>query len=523
MATNLTGQFPVTSGLGHRYILVCYVYDCNAILTCPMKNKSETEHLRAFNFLHNYLLDRRFAPNHMRLDNEASASFKSNLRQKGIDYQLVPPHNHRRNSAERAIQTFKNHFVAILCGTDKLFPLHLWCRLLPQATATLNLLWSSHLHPQLSAKVHLNGTFDFNRTPLAPLGTKVLLHKTPHQRRTWAPHGVEGWYVGHAPEHYRCYTIHVICTNKTRIGSTVEFFPTQCAMPQTSSADHALCAALDLITVLQNPAPASALAPVSLLQLQALQQLADVFAAAAQTPAATPPRVPGPPRLPTAVANLQDHNVPPARRPQPARPVPSPTTPTATPTPVRPAAPRLSITPARLDASSLRVPVIPAPTRATPTRVPHQYPTRARTPPAVTQDNDPHHANHVATILPGAPTLAHPCQAHSHLANAVLHPEAGVALEYCTLSTDPTTTTTWVHSFANELGRLAQGVGDRVRGTDTIFFIPFTAVPSDRTVTYGRIVCDYRPQKAEPERTKKLNQNAPDSLSEVTSSTTPMT
>jgi hypothetical protein len=90
----------------------------------------------------------------------------------------------------------------------------------------------------------------------------------------------------------------------------------------------------------------------------------------------------------------------------------------------------------------------------------------------------------------------------THLANAVLHPETGMALEYRTLSTDPTTTTTWVRSFANELGRLAQGVGDRVQGTDTIFFIPFTAVPSDRTVTYGRIVCDYRLQKAEPDRTR---------------------
>jgi hypothetical protein len=87
--------------------------------------KSETEHLCAFNFLHNYLINQGFAPNHMRLDNEASTGFKSSLRQKGIDYQLVPPHNHCCNSAERAIQTFKNHFVAILCGTDKLFPLHL--------------------------------------------------------------------------------------------------------------------------------------------------------------------------------------------------------------------------------------------------------------------------------------------------------------------------------------------------------------------------------------------------------------
>jgi hypothetical protein len=41
-----------------------------------------------------------------------------------------------------------------------------------------------------------------------------------------------------------------------------------------------------------------------------------------------------------------------------------------------------------------------------------------------------------------------------------------------------------------------------ITGTDTIFFIPFARVPTDRTVTYGRLVCDYRPQKAEAERTR---------------------
>jgi hypothetical protein len=59
-----------------------------------------------------------------------------------------------------------------------------------------------------------------------------------------------------------------------------------------------------------------------------------------------------------------------------------------------------------------------------------------------------------------------------------------------------------VRSFANELGHLAQGVSNRVQGTDTIFFVPFSAIPTDRTVTYGRLVCDYRPQKSEPERTR---------------------
>jgi hypothetical protein len=35
----------------------------------------------------------------------------------------VPPKEHRVNAAERAIRTFKNHFVSILCTVDAKFPL----------------------------------------------------------------------------------------------------------------------------------------------------------------------------------------------------------------------------------------------------------------------------------------------------------------------------------------------------------------------------------------------------------------
>ena len=64
------------------------------------------------------------------LDNEASAAFKEAIRINS-NLQLVPPDTHRRNLAERAIQTFKNHFVAILAGVDESFPMYLWDRLLP--------------------------------------------------------------------------------------------------------------------------------------------------------------------------------------------------------------------------------------------------------------------------------------------------------------------------------------------------------------------------------------------------------
>jgi hypothetical protein len=93
-----------------------------------------------------------------------------------IDFQLSPPHIHRQKAAERAIHTFKDHFIAGLCSTDPDFPMNLWDRILPQAIQTLNLLQTSHLNPQLSAYAHVHGLFDVNRTPLTPPGMKVLIH-----------------------------------------------------------------------------------------------------------------------------------------------------------------------------------------------------------------------------------------------------------------------------------------------------------------------------------------------------------
>ena len=46
------------------------------------------------------------------LDNEVSEAYKEEIRNTGMIYELVPPDDHRRNIAERAIQTWKNHFVS---------------------------------------------------------------------------------------------------------------------------------------------------------------------------------------------------------------------------------------------------------------------------------------------------------------------------------------------------------------------------------------------------------------------------
>jgi hypothetical protein len=105
------------------------------------------------------------------LDNEASAEFKKEI-QKNCMIQLVPPHNHRQNLAERAIQTFKSHFKSILAGVDDSFPMRLWVRLLPQAVLTLNLRQSNAV-PTISAWQYVHGNCDYNKMPREPF---LFLH-----------------------------------------------------------------------------------------------------------------------------------------------------------------------------------------------------------------------------------------------------------------------------------------------------------------------------------------------------------
>ena len=90
----------------------------------------------------------------------------------------------------------------------------LWDSILPQTELTLNLLRCSRIDTPIFAWAQLHGTFDFSAHPIAPLGMRIVLHEKPHQRATWAPHGVEGFYLGPALNYYRCYRGWVIKTQR---------------------------------------------------------------------------------------------------------------------------------------------------------------------------------------------------------------------------------------------------------------------------------------------------------------------
>jgi hypothetical protein len=141
--TDLTGKFVSPSSNGNNVLFILYDYDSNLIYAEPIPNRSSASIVKAFTKLHGIMCKAGLRPKLQRLDNECDEALKSFMTESGIDFQLVPPNDHRRNAAERAIRTYKNHLIAGLCSTDKDFPLHLWDRLIPQCTLTLNLLRGS--------------------------------------------------------------------------------------------------------------------------------------------------------------------------------------------------------------------------------------------------------------------------------------------------------------------------------------------------------------------------------------------
>ena len=164
--------------------------------------------------------------------------------------QLVPPHNHWRNNAEKVIGTWKDHFIAGLTSLEKSFPLHLWCRLIPQPDITINLLRNSRVNPHLSSYADLFGEYDYKQNPLLPPGIKIIIHEKPSQRASWAPKDIDGWYLGPSLQHYRCHWVYCTATGAERTTDTVQIIPQNGHAPTISAQDAAVLATESLQKVL---------------------------------------------------------------------------------------------------------------------------------------------------------------------------------------------------------------------------------------------------------------------------------
>ena len=76
-----------------------------------------------------------------------------------------------------AIKTFKMHFISILDGLPDNFPMQVWDELLPRTELTCNILLAPPARPRISAYAYMHRPFNFDGTPLAPLGCEVQCHE----------------------------------------------------------------------------------------------------------------------------------------------------------------------------------------------------------------------------------------------------------------------------------------------------------------------------------------------------------
>ncbi|GFH50519.1 hypothetical protein CTEN210_06995 [Chaetoceros tenuissimus] len=245
--TDQTGRMTVTSVSGMNSVLVAYDYDSNLIWGVPMPSRTAAQIVKAYKQIYKMLQTKGFKPKLQRLDNECAKELKDFFDEKSIEYQLTPAGKHSRNLAEKAIQTWKDHFIAGLSSTHPNFPVNQWCKLIEQANITLCLLRPSRINPQLSAYAQCFGVFDYQKTPLAPPGMKVLAHVLPKERQSFAPHVIKGFSVGPAMNHYRCFRIFIPDTGGTRISDTLRWFPHNDIRMPIASEDVLLRSAVQLL------------------------------------------------------------------------------------------------------------------------------------------------------------------------------------------------------------------------------------------------------------------------------------
>ncbi len=452
------------------------------------------------------------------LDNKASDAFKQYIHQQKIQFELVPPSNHRRNQVERAIQTFKAHFIAILAGIHDKFPLSLWCHLLEPTELTLNLLRRSKVAPKISVLAHIHSHHDYMKKPFAPLGCAIEAHVKPEDCRTWDARSDAGFSLGTSMQHHRCFCVYITKTRATRIRDTVLFKHQSITNPTVSPESHVVAAAQHLATELQGNIPAGnetaeALKMVSDLFTKIAAAKSEVAKAKAQcnrvhaTPTARQtthlPRVEAPlPRVAnpleadcyvvSRVANSpQEDCCVKEEAPKPSPPQPAAkaiaTRSQSRPPPLSPTGPPNYISQDEND----NPPTARRTTRLTSTSIMQEAMLSCVDiyKPRYVLSADLVILNFAATPkLTGTTYTVTPQQMSAcriplnwfcEMANSVIG-DNGELLEYRHLVSNHKTRATWTHLYGNKISRLAQGMPGWNTGTNTIFFIKKNQVPQDR-------------------------------------------
>jgi hypothetical protein len=277
---------------------------------------------------------------------------------------------------------------------------------------------------------------------------------------------------------YRCQNVYISTTASKHIVDTLEIFPHNYQLPQLLSTDRLLMAVKDMTDALQNPHPAVPFASVGADTIAALTDLAAIFKLKLQQAPSPTTHTP-----PTKVVSRPGIVPPPNQiliSPMPIRrKTRSQTTIQTQDVPNTPLPPRV-VTPRTLRQSTPRV--LTASQRLSPRNL--------------SQDDfckmDSDHMD-IA--------LGNDHWSQRHHANAVIHPVTGKEMEYSALVKDTRLQPLWTDVLATNADAYSREF-ETSQEPIHVYSSNWKNIPNDRKITYGKIVCDYKPHKQEKERVR---------------------
>ena len=92
----------------------------------------------------------------------------------------------------------------------------------------------------LSAWAIMEGEFQFDAIPIAPPGSRILMHDKPGKRKTFGMNARPAWYLGPCFKHYRTFRGIVPSTGGERLSDTVRFQHHAIAIPDLTPANSIL-------------------------------------------------------------------------------------------------------------------------------------------------------------------------------------------------------------------------------------------------------------------------------------------
>ena len=106
-----------------KYVMIFNIYDANYVKGIQIKNCTEDEFLQTYKETYAKLVNKVYRHKFYKINNKCSKEIEAFIDTKNTTLQFSPPAIHWQNAAERAVRTWKNHFIVGIASIPKESPI----------------------------------------------------------------------------------------------------------------------------------------------------------------------------------------------------------------------------------------------------------------------------------------------------------------------------------------------------------------------------------------------------------------